>query len=1023
MNHFLCNTPLRPIKKPTKNKVDSTSKAFFAHLKSKPSSLTRSLSPKLNLTSKGISSTSILLDKDYNTILSAALDQPKFSIAQSLVEKAIKLLRKGSSPELAWECYRDLTHRSAQKYISREQYKQLIKLFNHSKSSNEQALEYILTLVEDMKQLGYQVGRKEKLLMMRLLGQTGKIEAMESIFEDLNKDQLLVMTTDLATAQKPFNTMLTSYQLHIKKLGANVAAKKSMNVYGEMLDFNLQPAESTTRLLMENIRSADYSDDMVENVWNWVWTKIGMNVGDKTKELNPMIYKEMVMYFASAGRPEYAIEINDIMVKKKIPRTLRMMTALIHKVGRAGNIERSMALFNEMIDVDGLQPNLVTFNALIDVYAHKKPVADVEGAHKMYDMLNASGLKPDSVTFGTLIDMHAKNGDLVNVQKLYKSMVKERDIKPSPHTFSSLIECFTKLHDNESVMELLVLLKKWALFGAPKAREVYNLMFKGLVQEDYIPEAIKLLDYMTKNLIHLEPRTFTPLLSYYAKRGDTVNTHKVASMMSQANIKPNSYTYAALMESYAKAGDIEGTENIFNLSKTKYRPNTYAYNALLYVYTKQNEMEKVLDTYKRMSKAYVPANEFTYGILMNFYSRRKDVKAVEALMNTMQTNNITPKTVCWTILMQSYFESGRSEDGRNILKRMIDAGVEPSLVSWGVLIKGCIDSKELKFAESVLQEAIERAETTYKVEQHMMLRDKDFITNRSYEKTIPDTIEDILNKNRKPIKKGPMLSPHLFTPIIEAYIDNIDFDKAKELASNMLNLSVPVSIPAYTVLMKLFNSESRFDVVERLWNALHRRDEFKDTVIEGVDALLPKIPLPKQSYDYSNLLVLDNTDDENSIDADPLQEQTSSFALSIYLDSLMNQNRYDKIEALWNELTQENYRFDEQNWNRYIYSLVENNELDKACKIAYKELLEEQIGVEKSKQSKNQIIKTIRKRDDIYITNEHPLHTRTCIIFAHAFQITGADYMEDQRLRTAVIKKIENYVQEQQRKDSLTKEK
>ncbi|KAG1079499.1 hypothetical protein G6F42_023735 [Rhizopus arrhizus] len=124
------------------------------------------------------------LDRNYDEVLSVALDQSNVSIAQSLVDTTLSLLRKGK-PELAWECYLDLTSRNQQRHVSREQYKQLIKYFNHNKSNVEQGLEYVLTLVEDMKQLGYQVGRKEKLLVMRLLGLNGNLPAMEKVFEDL----------------------------------------------------------------------------------------------------------------------------------------------------------------------------------------------------------------------------------------------------------------------------------------------------------------------------------------------------------------------------------------------------------------------------------------------------------------------------------------------------------------------------------------------------------------------------------------------------------------------------------------------------------------------------------------------------------------------------------------------------------------------------------------------------------------------------------------------------------------------
>ncbi|GAA5811731.1 hypothetical protein MFLAVUS_005173 [Mucor flavus] len=947
---------------------------------------------------------------EYVDVLNVALDQSNVSVAQSLLDNTFMLLRKGS-PELAWSCYRDLTCRHIQKYISRDQYKQLIKQFNHTKSDQTQSLEYILTLVEDMKKLGYQVGRKEKLLLMRSLGLNGNINAMEQIFEDLKNEQLLfVESAAEGAAQRPFNIILTSYGEQSDILGTYAVAEKSMKIYGEMLDGNIQPASSTTRLLMENIKMADRSDEMVEKVWEWLWTKIGMNVAGKTKELEPTLYRDMVMYFASAGRPEYALEINDIMTKRKIPRTVRMMTALIHKVGRAGDIDRAMDLLNEMMMVESLVPTLVTFNALIDIHAHKKPVPDIAGANRIYNMLGEVGFSPDTVTFGTLIDMFSKKGDLSGAKKLYNDM-KARKITPSPYIFSSFIECFINLNDQESAMDILNLLKKQALRGLPPVREAYNLMFKGLVESGLIREAIMLLEVMSKDNMRLEARTFTPLLSYYAKRGEPEGARKVASMMTQAQVKPSSHTYTILLHSYAKAGDTEGAENIFNILKQKYRPTSHAYNALLYVYTRNNIMDKVLDTYKRMSKAFVRPNEYTYGILMYFYSRRKEIESVESLMKTMESNNVVPGAICWTILMQTYFECGRPEDGRSVMDRMVQAGWEPSYVSWGIMIKGLVITDGIELAESVLTEIVDRSQRSYlDTYKHRLLKDTN--THVNYDKVLPETIEDVLNKSHasrlKPEKK---LSSYLFAPIIDAHRKANNLEKAKSVYKTMVDLSVPTTVPIYVSLMSVFDKESNHDAVESMWNALYKNNTSK---LENLDPIFEEpIPVPAMEYNFTNLLTLDS-DQDIEVSKPAIRKQASPFALSIYMNSLISQKRTDEVEILWNKLSSENYEFDEHNWNRYIVALVESGKLEYACRLISKEFF----GKSKNN-SDNNVKKTHRRRDDIFISNNDQLHTQTCSLLADKFEITGAEFMGEPRLRSIVTDRIKEYINHLDRLDRL----
>lgn len=965
-------------------------------------SWTRSVSTRKEAPATG-SNNKLTENKD--DILTAALDQSNASIAHSLIDNTFTLIRRGS-PELAWECYHDLTSRHIQRYVSRDQYRRLISVFNHTKSNQAQKMEYILTLVEDMKKLGYSVGRKEKLLLMRALGLNGNLSAMEKIFEDLkNEDLLFVSSTDNDAVQKPFNILLTCYAENDRLLSPEVVAEKSMAVYGEMLDRNIQPASSITHILMSNIKLAERTDETVEKVWEWLWTKIGMNMAGKTTALDPILYRDMVMYFASAGRPEYALEINDIMTKRKIPRTVPMMTALMHKVGRAGDIDRAMELLDEML-AENLMPTLVTFNALIDIHAHKKPEPDITGATRIYNMLSEVGLQPDVVTFGTLIDMFSKQGELSGAKKLFYDM-KSRKIMPTPYIFSSFIELFIQSGDHEAAMDIVKLLKKQSDRGLPPAREAYNLMFKGLVQNELILEAIMLLNVMAKEDMGLEARTFNPLMNYYARRGDPEGARKVAAMMTQASVMPSSFTYTILLNSYAKAGDIEGAESIFDILKTKYRLTSQAYNALLYVYTKNNAMEKVLDTYKRMSKS-VPVNEYTYGILMNFYSRRKEVRAAESLMTTMESNNIIPSPVCWTVLMQTYFECDRPEDGRRVMDRMLQAGWKPSNVSWSVMINGYIQSDQLDSAESVLTEILERSKQSISdTQKHHLLKDTKY---ENYEKRVPETLEDVLNRSAaNGLKPKNQLSSYLFAPIIDAYGKLGDSERAKALYKKMCDLSVPTTVPVYTILMNIFDNESNHAAVESMWKALYKNDA---TYLEHLDPIFEErpIPVPKMEYNYINLLTLDE-EDLLEVEKSVIRKQASPFALSIYLNSLINQNRIEDVKSLWNQLSSEGYEFDEHNWNKYISGLVEDGNLDDACRVISKEFFGD---------FKDDSVTTIknspRKRDDIFLNDYGQLHNHTCILLAAAFEIPGAEFMGEPRLRSVVTSMVKEHMN---RLDSL----
>ncbi|KAI8881560.1 TPR-like protein [Backusella circina FSU 941] len=916
-------------------------------------------------------------------VLSAALDQSQGSTAQYLVDNTFTLLRKGNAP-VAWECYTDLTSRNIEKYISREQYRQLIKYFNQYKPDQTTGLNYVLTLIEDMKRLGYQVGRKEKLLVMRLLGANGNFKAMETIFEDLSREHML-MVADKESALKPFHIMLTAYCDHSDILEPIEAAHKSMSLYDTMLELDISPSSSTTHILLNTIRNVGHSDDIIEEVWDWLWTKIGLDMGGKAQELPASLYREMILYFTSTGRPQYALEINDIMDKKQIPRDVRTMTALIHKVGRSGKVDKAMDLLNDMI-VQGIVPNLVTFNALIDIHAHQKPNSDIVGATRIYNMLQEVGLSPDVVTFGTFIDMFAKKGDLKMVKRLYHDMIKQYKIEPTPFIYSSFVECFVRLGDRRSAMDVLRLVEK-----KQSAHHVtYNLIFKELVKKGHIRQAMGFLQRMIHKEVELTPRAFAPLLQYYAKRGDTEGTHKVASLMTEAHTIPDVITYSILLDSYAKAGDVEGAENIFEIFKKRWNPNLYTYNSMLFVYSKKNDMDRLLVTYKHMTASHVLANEITYGILMQFYSRRKDLRAVESLLETMQKNGVAPSLTCWTILMQTYFEQGRGQDAKKVLEHIIQTGLEPSQVTLSILINSCIKSNQLSMAESIMQETIERTKEYTKLPQHTLLSDS-FIDEYAYEENIPETIEDILSRDH-PQHPTKTLVPHLFTPLLTAYVEKGDFDLARNLYTTMKELNIQTNPYVYVTLMKMFRVEGDYDAVNTMWEAIQRPQISN----QSVDVGGLHIPLPQSENDHKSILTLKSTELMGNNRKD---EKSLSFALSIQIGSLVDQGKIDEIIALWKRLENEQFVFDEANWNRYISSLLELNRPELACEEAKRAFFSD-VSIS---------IPTKRLRDEFTPDIDDSLHNRTCELFAEYFTIHGHENMGTLRLRSVVLERIRRY--------------
>ncbi|ORY96151.1 hypothetical protein BCR43DRAFT_491157 [Syncephalastrum racemosum] len=916
------------------------------------------------------------------SLFSAALEQSSAITAQSLVSAILQHLKKRTpNPSRAWDGYTDLALRDMLPYLSRDHYSELIRLFG-ARANHADALQYVLALIEDMKALGHGVGDREKLTLMRLLGMNGNISAMEQLFNDIRTSPHLGPDD-----QKLFNTVLTIYQGQRHRIGFIKTAEQSMEVYDDMIQRGIVPTAATTRLLMENVRSAGYASDMVRNVWSWFWKLAGDSVTKEGRSFDMSLYKEMVMYFTSAGHPSYALEISDRMVQQKIPRDVQLMTALIHKVGRAGHVEKAGQLFQEMVQVERIVPTRVTFNALIDVYAHKRPEPDLNAAIDVYDRLEEFGLEPDAHTLGPLIDMFAKQGDLQMVKQLYSDMVKARRLRPTSHIYSSLIECFINNDDSAAAIQVFELMKQRKPIDERPNEVTYNLLVRSYARSRDFHRAVAMLSAMHEAGVDPNARTFTPLLGVIADDGNVAAVKRIMEKMQEFNVEPSVHTYTALLETYAKAGDLERCEFVFKELKQRCIPNVEPYNTLLYIYTKKNEMDKVLDTYKRMLKSYIKMNSYTYVLLMLFFARRKEIAAVERLMGSMTTQGVEPHVHNWTVLMQAYLDNGQFQEGLNVLERMRKAGVGPSNVTLSILIDACVRNNSVSLAESILNDAIERSTSQAGRDIHYgdyepTSDSQNTATRDMYRDHLPKTIEDILASRTYEKPKSKPLPPHVFNPLLTAYTQNDRTEETHALFKTMTELGVEVSVPVYVTMMQTYSKEGAHDAVEVLWRGLRERP--------GQTIVLPdatQITIPTQVYSDEVIDLLNGeTPPATAAKVD------TPFALTVYMDSLIAQERYKESVDLWQTLQSESYPFDVHSYNRYVVVLLRMGQKIEAMRTARRYLL--QTAARRS----------TRRRDDPAALDVPALELTTCREFVQALDLAITD---DQFLRQTVVDTIQ----------------
>jgi pentatricopeptide repeat protein len=104
-------------------------------------------------------------------------------------------------------------------------------------------------------------------------------------------------------------------------------------------------------------------------------------------------------------QPEKALELFEAMVDEGCVLDCESYTALLSAYSRSGLLDRAFSLLEEMKSTPGCRPDVQTYSILIksclQVFAFDK-------VHSLLSDMADNGIKPNTVTYNTLIDAYGK---------------------------------------------------------------------------------------------------------------------------------------------------------------------------------------------------------------------------------------------------------------------------------------------------------------------------------------------------------------------------------------------------------------------------------------------------------------------------------------------------------------------------------------------------------------------------------------------------------------------------------------
>ena len=427
-------------------------------------------------------------------------------------------------------------------------------------------------------------------------------------------------------------------------------------------------------------------------------------------------------------RRSLAVKVVGKMRSASVPMDVETYNWLLHLLQDSADQE-CFAVFEQMkaevsSDDSSLRPDAQTFRILLRACER---CGEFQKAFQLVtEMKDVYGIMPDTTMYNTLLGFCVLKRDENQASELFEEM-KERSVKPNVHTYNCLMNVFS-----ESPAELLAQMFEDMLRQniAPNLR-TYNALMRSCQRTGDYDRAFKLFEELKAEGLQPDVVTYNILIDMCRERLDYVQGKRQISFNRRNKEQQESGMRAIAVLSLS----------LFNeMDEREIRPNTFTYNALMGVLARcadariftvfralkedaheeqedRDKLQELLDSgdLQDSEGALLLAGlgDLQQGVLIDDrsgaalrghyqrlligddYQARASAFGVKADITTYHT------------LLVAAERMGKAETAYDIFKEMKDSGIQPDTKTYMKMMDVCVLHSETGRALSLFKEASE----------------------------------------------------------------------------------------------------------------------------------------------------------------------------------------------------------------------------------------------------------------------------------------------------------------------------
>jgi len=319
---------------------------------------------------------------------------------------------------------------------------------------------------------------------------------------------------------------------------------------------------------------------------------------------------------------------------------------------RAGKLQRAHSTM-EVMRREGMPPNRITFNELLDAAMGDRP----EGAWSVVEQMQACGLKPNHITCSILLKSVQPGAKSVNIERTM-AVVDDMEDEMDDVLLSSVVEACIRVGRADLLMPRL-----------RKQRSSQRVQIRNA-------------------------HTYGSIIRAYGFVKDLEGVWDTWREMRMRRITPTSVTLGCMVEGLVSNGDPDSGYDLIQeiQADTKSRSvvNAVIYGTVLKGFAHQKKFGRVWSVYQEMIAEKMDFSIVTYNTLVDACARCGEVSRIPTLLEDMDQHNIEPNLITYSAILKGYCQDGKLDKAFELLASMRQTTkFKPDEIMFNSLLDGC----------------------------------------------------------------------------------------------------------------------------------------------------------------------------------------------------------------------------------------------------------------------------------------------------------------------------------------------